>query len=243
MRQRQRLLAVWMVVALVAVLVILAPGVASATDYCGSNGDHGIWLRQGQYVGYGSQGQLTKVNHSLVNCRGTGRTTGSWNTYGVIFADGTDFVEIGVMKYLYCTIGCSTSYKVFGEYGVYPNVLGPYFYSNSTADGGAVSFKANNVSGSFDWKIWWDPAGGSNYELVDTYNLCCQYGYAYGEAARTGKTGTDIIDHHWNMKFKNSNGNWQSINSLVCYADTDADYEWQRVSSTEFRVRSGSGYC
>ncbi len=103
--------------------------------------------------------------------------------------------------------------------------------------------KVNNVPGTFNWKIWWDSNGGSNFTYVDTFDASSQYGYAYGEAARGGRTGTDIIDHHWNMQFKNSGGNWQDFNTLNCWNDTDADYIWDRVSDNEFRVKAGSQTC
>jgi len=146
------------------------------------------------------------------------------------------------MKFLYCTVECSTSSKIFGEYGVYPgDCCDPIVYANYTANGGAIGFKANNVDGTFNWKIWYDADGGTSFSVLDTYNVCCQYGYAFGEAARTGMTGTDIIDHHGDIKFKNSSGQWNNINNLVCWNDNDADYEWQCISTYEFRVRAGSG--
>jgi len=235
-------------VGLAAALVTLLVGLptrASATDACPPPHDIGIWLEQGQPVGYGSQGTLFAVNHSLVPCGG-GYTYQSYsnNMYGVILSsDFLDWVEVGYRKQLYCVVACSTQYKIWGEWGFYPSTTQYTFYTDATS-GTSISFRANNVAGTFNWKIWYDPSGGSNYQLLDTYNnMWDTHGWAYGEASRVGKTGTDAVDHHWNMKFKNSSGNWQAFNALVCQNDTDPDYKWVRVSNTEFQVQAGSARC
>jgi hypothetical protein len=225
--------------------VIVSPSSAGATDYCGST-DHGIWLIQSQPSGYGSQAQVQKINHSLVNCGGTGYTTSSEQTSGVLLTwDAKHWVEVGVMKYLYCTVGCSTSYKAFGEWGFYPNIVGgPFRYGNYTADGGLASLKANNVDGTFDWKIWWNPTGGTSYTLLDTFEgMNTTHGWAWGESSRFGKTGTDIDDHHYNMQFKNSSGVWKNIGTLICQNDTDLDNKWIHISDNEFRVAAGAVTC
>lgn len=213
---------------------------ASATNYCGPQ-DHGLWLIQAQANGYGSQGQLSRYNFGLVACT-SGDANGkasSHHTYGVrLNADWSGFVEVGISKKVLFGL---TTYKVFGEWGFYPDIVGgPYGYGTWSNDGGPVGLKVNNVQYTFDWKIWWDSNGGTTFDLLDTYNgMEAQKGWAWGEASRFGKTGTDIVDHHWDMQFKNSSGNWQDINNLVCGIGTDADNKWFHISDTEFEVDEG----
>jgi len=207
MRRRRR----WLVKFLL--LSLFLSGVAAAfsqdalaTDYCSN--DHGIWLDNNNWGSIGSQAQVLAPNHSLVSCGGSGITTVSVNTVGLFLTgDVTNWVEVGYRKYLSCLIGCDTYYKVFGEYGFNGTIGGPYDYGNVTS-GTVPTFKAVMVSGTYNWTIYWDPNGGTNFTLLATYNnLCCQNGAAYGEAARIGKSGTDIIDHHYSMQYKNSSLN------------------------------------
>ena len=229
-------------------ITLVLPGVAVAfpqdafaTDYC-SGSDHGIWLYNGDSGSIGSQAGVLAVNHSLVSCGGFGTTAQSENMVGLFLTgNAQNWVEVGYQKYLYCSIGCSTYYKVIGEYGFNGTVGGPYYYSNATSPS---TFKAVIVSGTYNWTIYWDPNGGTNFTLLDTYNnLCCQNGYAYGEASRLGASGTDIIDHHYSMYYKNSSGNWNLFSALYCWNDTDADYQRAHVSSSEFRVEAGPNFC
>jgi hypothetical protein len=241
----RRLVGVGVALAVVCALLLVAPP-AYATDYCGSNGDHGIWLRNSTTTSYGTQAQVIAVNHSLVNCGGFGYTTVSVNTVGnFLSTDAKNWVEMGYEKYLYCSIGCSTTYRMFGEWGFYPNSQNNN-YSLITA-GTVPRFKLNFINGSSNnWHLWWDSSGGTNYTSVDTYtNMYASHGYSYGEASRTGKTGTDIIDHHYDLKQNNSpSGNWVYFSSLACWNDTDADYQWQKPAlQHEFQVVSGGNYC
>lgn len=125
--------------------------------------------------------------------------------------------------------------------GFYPDIIGgPYDYANWSNNGGPVGLKVNNIDGTFNWKIWWDSNGGTSFTLLDQFNgMDAQKGWAWGEAARFGNTGTSIDDHHWDMQFKNSSGNWQDINTLVCGIGTDADNKWIHISDKEFKVGSG----
>ncbi len=215
--------------------LILPPPQAQATDYCNQT-DHGFWMIRHLDNGYGSQAQVSRYNWSLVSC-GTGPTQSAHTTGVRLTADWKDFLEVGVIKNL-------SSYKVFGEWRFWP-VLQYFTYGNSTGDGGAVGLKANNVPGTWDWKIWWDPNGGTNFTLLDTFaSMSSQYGNAWGEASRNGKTGTSIDDDHWDMYFKNSDGIWNLIGNLDCgNQPLDADAKVVTVSSHEFRVRGGNGTC
>ena len=243
MRRRPR----WPWTLLSVAVILLGSSVAFsedafATDYC--NGEAGIWLYNGNFNSIGNEAQVLAVNHSLVSCGGFGETAVSVNTVGMFLTtDAQNWVEVGYKKYLSCSIGCSTNYKVFGEWGFNGSVGGPYYYANVTS-GTVPQFKTVIVNGTYNWTIYWDPNGGYNFTLLDTYNnLCCHNGYAYGEATRVGKSGTDIIDHHYSLQYKDTSFNWNLYSSLNCWNDTDADYQWAHVSSSEFRVEAGPRYC
>jgi hypothetical protein len=229
--------------ALLAGVMVAFPGEASATSYCGGK-EAGIWLDNNNYNSIGSQAGVLAPNHSLVSCGGSGVTADSVNTVGLLLtSDAQNWVEVGYVKYLSCFIGCSAYYKVFGEWGFNGSSPGQTYYGNVTT-GTVPTFKAVIVTGSYNWTIYWDPNGGTNFTLLATYNnLCCQTGDAYGEASRSGASGTDIVDHHYNMYWKNTSGTWSLFSSLHCQNDTDADYQWNRVSGYEFQVGAGPGYC
>lgn len=221
---------------------------ARATNYCG-NQDHGIWLVQAQPSGYGSWSEIQKVNDSLVACT-SGAQDGyaaAVHTAGVAFSlSGSSFVEVGLHRSVSCgLLGCTIRNRVFGEFGFYPDVYGPFFYT-SYSTGGTVDMKVTNVPGTWDWKLYWDnPNGGAlTWELLDRFDgMSAQYGWAWGEHARFGRTGTGGFDHHYDMQRKNSSGTWVDINSLKCWIDSDADWEWRDISDTEFIIQEGNRAC
>jgi hypothetical protein len=214
-----------------------------ATDYCGSS-EASLFLYNGNFGSIGSQARVLAPNHSLVSCGGSGETSVAVNTVGLLLtSDATNWVEVGYKKYLSCGFGCSENYKVFGEWGFSGTTGGPYYYANVTS-GTVPTFKAVIVDGTYNWTIYWDRNGGVNFTLLATYNnLCCHNGYAYGEATRKGKSGTDNVDHHYSLQYKNTSLVWNYYGSLLCWNDTDADYQWGHVSNTEFRVDAGPNYC
>jgi hypothetical protein len=227
---------------------LLNSGEAAATDYCAGQ-DHGIWLVQSQPSGYGSWSEIHKTNDALVACTSGASYDFAFavHTAGVTFTlSSTSFVEVGLYRTVSCGfLGCDIDNNVFGEWGWYPYTGGPYFYDTYTT-GGTVDMKISNVTNTFDWKLRWDvPAGGSiNWVLLDTFeDMLAQKGWAWGEHARIGKTGTGGYDHHYDMKFLNGQDQWKPINVLECWIDNDADWEWVDISDTEFIVDEGSRPC
>ena len=224
-------------------LVSSVPSVTLATTYC--NGDRGIWVIQKFPNGYGSWSEIQKVNDSLSAC-----TSGSGNgkafavhTAGVAFSlSGSTFIEVGLYRNV---SGGTIRNRVFGEFGFYPDVYGPFFYDTYNPDGLTVDMKVTNIPGTWNWKLYWDKSGGGlNWILLDQFNgMSAQKGWAWGEHARMGRTGTGGFDHHWDMQFKNGGGNWQDIDSLVCWIDSDADMKWVDISDTEFKVIEGDRAC
>jgi len=223
---------------LLASTVLAAP--AQATNYCGD--DKGIWLIQKFDNGYGSWSEIQKVNDSLVACNdGLAVVV---HTAGVTFSlvSGTSFLEVGLHRSVNSGIQRN---RVFGEYGFYPDVYGPFYYGTYST-GGTVDMKVTNVPGTWNWKLYWDvPAGGAlDWVLLDTFNgMTGQHGWAWGEHARIGKTGTGGYDHHYDMQFKNGAGNWEGFHQLLCWIDSDADWKWTDISDTEFVVEEGTRAC
>jgi hypothetical protein len=224
----------------------LMPTQATASQYCGE--DHGIWLTQSNDSGYGSWSEIFKVNDALDTCPSGTPLAGSAfvvHTAGVAFSlTGSSFVEVGLYRSS-STFGGIQNH-VFGEYGFYPaTVGGPYFYTTYTT-GGNVDMKVTNQPGTWDWKLYWDyPNGGSlTWVLLDELEgMFSQYGWAWGEHARVGETGTGTYDHHYDMQFKRANGNWTDINELKCWIDNEADLSWHDISDIEFEIQEGHREC
>jgi hypothetical protein len=143
------------------------------------------------------------------------------------------------------TVGLGQKNRVFGEWGFYPDTTVKHYYDTYTPDGGIVEMRVTNIPGTWNWKLYWDQSGGGlNWILLDQYNgMSAQKGYAWGEHARFGDTGTGGFDHHYEMQYKNSSGVWHFIGGLVCWHDNDADWEWQRISDQEFIIREGNRAC
>lgn len=198
-------------------------------------------MTQATDSGYGSWSEIQKVNDSLNAC--DDGFAMAVHTAGVAFSlTGSTFVEVG----LYRSVSSGTiRNRVFGEFGFFPDVYGPYFYTTYST-GGTVDMKVTNQPGTWDWKLYWDyPNGGSlDWELLDEFEgMSSQYGWAWGEHARIGKTGTGGYDHHYDMKFKRQNGNWDDVNTLKCWIDNDDDWEWKDISDTEFVIQVGDRAC
>jgi hypothetical protein len=218
-----------------AIVAGLVAGPASATNVCGPN-DKGIWLIGSNDNGYGSWSEIQKVNDTLDQCQG-GDADGQAvvaHTAGVVFdLSSSDFIEVGLYR---SSIGGTIKNRVFGEAGFFPQSVGPFFYDNYST-GGTVDMKVTNNPGTFEWKLYWDvPNGGAEtWVLLDAMQgISGQHGWAWGELARVGQTGTGGYDHHFDMQRKNSAGNWVDINSLVCWQMTDPDWKWHDISDTEF---------
>ena len=213
--------------------------------------EYGIALQKPSQNAYGSQGNIFAVNQTLDACSPPGRT--AQTLLMILSSDNKNWVEVGYTVYEHCVLGvCSTEHKSWGEWGYAGISNGDgtnYNYSDITV-GSSPRYKINNVPGSWDWKLWVDTSGGTNFQLLDDYTgMWAQYGWALGEVSKHGGSGdVSAANHEWNLEFKNQFGNWNDWSGLRCPGSQGWDslngWQWDHFNSnTEFRVVQGSTYC
>src|SRR5207245_4851719 len=161
----------------------------------------------------------------------------------VFTSDGMNWAEVGYIREYTGIIG-GTKERIFGEWGYYPAAVSQKKYYQNEASGRTARFKVTNHTGTFDWYIYDVLDGSSTWHYLDTYrSLWDTHGVAIGEVSHYGGTDTDAFNHEWGLIYRDSGGTYRNYNGLACWADGISNFQWNRVSNTEFYVARGSHYC
>lgn len=225
-----------LLVSLMAAPLVVIDAAAGRAANCS---ERGIFLNQSGFIAYGSRGTIRAINHDLGTDGCNGPTVQTQLV--ILSSDALNWVEVGIRQWF----SGSMQNKVFGEWGFYPMMSHVDIFDNVPFYS-TPRFSLNNETGTFDWKIWWDPDpnNGVVFQLLARYNsMWDTHGFATGEIAKHGPTA-DAYGEEWSLKFKNSGGTWGNFTDLRCWSDSVTQWEWELPHlDTEYDVGPGPAYC
>lgn len=93
-------------------------------------------------------------------------------------------------------------------------------------------YTVRNVTGSNEWRGYVDGVLRHTVSSLGGFRK----GYSFASSERNDRRETNF-SHFWNLRKRDSGGNWYYFSNLQCLIDSDPDYLFDKVSNTEFYVR------
>ncbi len=87
-------------------------------------------------------------------------------------------------------------------------------------------YTVRNVTNSNEWRWYVD-----GFLRHSAFLGGFRKGYSFGSSERNDLKETKY-SHFWNLRKRDSSGNWYYFSNLQCLADTDPDYKFVKFSNT-----------
>lgn len=103
-------------------------------------------------------------------------------------------------------------------------------------------WRAQNPSGTTDWKVFSDLNDDGSFNLVHTFTSTWTQGYPLGETERKGND-TGMQEDQRSLAYYTNAGNWNSWPDALCGWDGDPTWEWLELSATRYITQQAPDQC